>query len=78
MVLLKVRVRAAPSPMPHAHSYLTVQTAMSCPGKAKGSAPWFPKNLYTRARGLLGLPPGRDPFDRRARIGLRPSSFSGE
>jgi len=33
---------------------------------ARGSAPWFPKNLYTRVRVLLGLPPGGDPFDQRA------------
>jgi hypothetical protein len=25
-----------------------------------GNGPWFPKNLYTRVRVLLGLLPGRD------------------
>jgi hypothetical protein len=35
--------------------------------RGQGSAPWFPKNLYTRGRVLLGLPPGGDPFDHRAR-----------
>jgi hypothetical protein len=42
-----------------------------------GNGPWFPKNLYTRVRVLLGLPPGRDPFDQHARLGLRPSSSMG-
>jgi hypothetical protein len=43
-----------------------------------GNGPWFPKNLYTRVRVLLGLTPGRYPNDWRARLGLRPSSFYGE
>jgi hypothetical protein len=42
-----------------------------------GNGPWFPKNLYTRVRVLLGLPPGRDPFDQHARLGLRPSFSMG-
>jgi hypothetical protein len=42
-----------------------------------GNGPWVPKNLYTRVRVLLGLPPGRDPFDQHARLGLRPSSSMG-
>jgi hypothetical protein len=41
----------------------------------RGLRPWFPKNLYTCARVPLGLPPGRDPFDQCARLGLRPSHF---
>jgi hypothetical protein len=38
-------------------------------GEARGSAPWFPKHPYTRARVPLGLPPGGDPFDQRAKPG---------
>jgi hypothetical protein len=30
--------------------------AVSCPGAARGFAPWFPKNLHNRAWVLLGLP----------------------
>jgi hypothetical protein len=30
---------------------------------------WFPNNLHNRARDSLGLPPGGDPFDQRARPG---------
>jgi hypothetical protein len=50
--------------------------AVSWRGEARG-APWFPKNLYTRAQAPLGLPPGGNPFDQRARLGLRPSSSMG-
>ena len=36
--------------------------ALFHPGeRPRGSAPWFPKNLYTRVRVPLGLPPGGDP-----------------
>jgi hypothetical protein len=31
--------------------------------QARGSAPWFPKNLPTRVRVLLGVPPDGDSFD---------------
>ena len=39
--------------------------------------PLVPQKSPHSCAGLLGTPTGRGPYDRRARLGRRPSSFSG-
>jgi hypothetical protein len=50
---------------------------VSCCGEARGLRPLVPQKSLSSCVRFLGTPTGRGPFDQRARLGLRPSSFRG-